>query len=83
MLSQLADRTHGYTGADLAALCRETVMKALRRYLPEISLKEVRIPPRCTGEDRGLEGGFHETFQGDHADSYEGGGRGSPGCPLG
>ncbi|MDH5440528.1 MAG: hypothetical protein OEY31_07975 [Candidatus Bathyarchaeota archaeon] len=29
----------------MAALCRETVMKALRRYLPEISLKELRIPP--------------------------------------
>jgi len=37
--------THGYTGADLAALCRETAMKALRRYLPEIDLEEERIPP--------------------------------------
>jgi transitional endoplasmic reticulum ATPase len=37
--------THGYTGADLAALCRETAMKALRRYLPQINLEEERIPP--------------------------------------
>lgn len=44
-LKVLAERTHGYTGADLAALCRETAMKALRRYLPEIDLKEERIPP--------------------------------------
>jgi len=44
-LKVLAERTHGYTGADLAALCRETAMKALRRYLPEINLKEERIPP--------------------------------------
>ncbi len=44
-LRVLADRTHGYTGADLAALCRETAMKALRRYLPEINLEEERIPP--------------------------------------
>jgi len=44
-LKVLADRTHGYTGADLAALCRETAMKALRRYLPEINLEEERIPP--------------------------------------
>jgi len=44
-LRVLADRTHGYTGADVAALCRETAMKALRRYLPEINLDEERIPP--------------------------------------
>jgi transitional endoplasmic reticulum ATPase len=37
--------THGYTGADLASLARETAMKALRRYLPEINLEEERIPP--------------------------------------
>ncbi len=44
-LRKLAEITHGYTGADLAALCRETAMKALRRYLPEINLEEERIPP--------------------------------------
>ena len=44
-LKRLAEMTHGYTGADLAALCRETAMKALRRYLPEIDLEEERIPP--------------------------------------
>jgi transitional endoplasmic reticulum ATPase len=44
-LKMLAERTHGYTGADLAALCREAAMKTLRRYLPEINLKEERIPP--------------------------------------
>jgi transitional endoplasmic reticulum ATPase len=37
--------THGYTGADLSALGRETAMKALRRYLPQINLEEERIPP--------------------------------------
>ncbi len=44
-LERLADMTHGYTGADLSALCRETAMKALRRYLPQINLEEERIPP--------------------------------------
>ena len=44
-LKKLAETTHGYTGADLAALGRETAMKALRRYLPEINLEEERIPP--------------------------------------
>jgi len=43
-LEKLADITHGYTGADLAALCREAAMKALRRYLPEIDLEQERIP---------------------------------------
>jgi len=44
-LKKLTEITHGYTGADLAALARETAMKALRRYLPEINLEEERIPP--------------------------------------
>ena len=44
-LTTLSAITHGYTGADIAALCREAAMKALRRYLPEIDLEEERIPP--------------------------------------
>jgi transitional endoplasmic reticulum ATPase len=44
-LKKLAEMTHGYTGADVSALCRETAMKALRRYLPQINLEEERIPP--------------------------------------
>jgi transitional endoplasmic reticulum ATPase len=44
-LPKLSAMTHGYTGADLSALGRETAMKALRRYLPQINLEEERIPP--------------------------------------
>jgi transitional endoplasmic reticulum ATPase len=44
-LNRLSSMTHGYTGADLSALGRETAMKALRRYLPQINLEEERIPP--------------------------------------
>jgi transitional endoplasmic reticulum ATPase len=44
-LKKLADMSHGYTGADLSSLGRETAMKALRRYLPQIDLEEERIPP--------------------------------------
>jgi transitional endoplasmic reticulum ATPase len=44
-LQKLSGMTHGYTGADLSALGRETAMKALRRYLPQINLEEERIPP--------------------------------------
>ena len=44
-LKKLSDITHGYTGADLESLGRETAMKALRRYLPQINLEDERIPP--------------------------------------
>ncbi len=45
-LSALADLTLSYTGADLASLCREAAMKALRRYRDQIDLEEERIPPQ-------------------------------------
>ena len=44
-LQELAGRLHGYTGADIKALCREAAMKALRRCLPEIELEGERISP--------------------------------------
>ncbi len=43
-LHRLSNICHGYTGADMSALCREAAMKALRRYLPEVNLAEERIP---------------------------------------
>jgi transitional endoplasmic reticulum ATPase len=44
-LSKMADLTHGFVGADLAALTREAAMRALRRILPNINLEEEEIPP--------------------------------------
>jgi transitional endoplasmic reticulum ATPase len=38
LLTELANITHGFVGADLAALAREAAMRALRRYLPDIDL---------------------------------------------
>ena len=35
-LKELAALSHGFVGADLAALAREAAMRTLRRYLPEI-----------------------------------------------
>ncbi|MCG2910834.1 MAG: CDC48 family AAA ATPase, partial [Sulfolobales archaeon] len=49
-LVKLAEMTHGYTGADLAALVREAAMNALRRYLPKIDLNQERIPPEILDE---------------------------------
>jgi transitional endoplasmic reticulum ATPase len=42
-LQELAATLHGYTGADIKALCREAAMKSLRRCLPEIELEGERI----------------------------------------
>lgn len=43
-LGRLADITHGFVGADLAALAREAGMRALRRVLPELDLEVESIP---------------------------------------
>jgi transitional endoplasmic reticulum ATPase len=44
-LSDLADDTHGFVGADIESLSKEAAMRALRRYLPEIDLDEQDVPP--------------------------------------
>ncbi|MDE1461465.1 CDC48 family AAA ATPase [Spartinivicinus poritis] len=43
-LTQLADSSHGFVGADLEALCREAAMVALRRILPDINFTLEEIP---------------------------------------
>ena len=43
-LEYLAEVTHGFVGADLAALVREAAMKAIRRYLPDLNITK-KLPP--------------------------------------
>jgi len=43
-LDVLAQQTHGFVGADLAALAREAAIRALRRYLPALDLDAKEIP---------------------------------------
>ena len=43
-LEKLASLTHGYVGADLAALAKEAAMRSLRRILPELDLEADAIP---------------------------------------
>jgi transitional endoplasmic reticulum ATPase len=49
-LDELANITHGFTGADLAALCREAAMNALRRFLPKMDLEKETIPAEVLEE---------------------------------
>ncbi|QAY77022.1 CDC48 family AAA ATPase [Sphingosinicella sp. BN140058] len=43
-LPELARRTYGFVGADLAALTREAAIEAVRRIMPKINLEEGTIP---------------------------------------
>jgi transitional endoplasmic reticulum ATPase len=44
-LDELARRTYGFVGADIAALTREAALEAVRRIMPRINLSEEVIPP--------------------------------------
>jgi len=56
-LEKFADLTHGFVGADLAALTREAAMNSIRRVLPELDLEVQSIPAEIlnrmtvTGDD--------------------------------
>jgi len=43
-LEELANISHGYVGADLAALAKEAAMRSLRRVLPDIDIEVEEIP---------------------------------------
>ncbi|RBI63903.1 AAA family ATPase [halophilic archaeon] len=43
-LEEYADNTHGFVGADLESLAKESAMNALRRIRPEIDLESEEIP---------------------------------------
>lgn len=43
-INKIASKTHGYVGADLTALCRESVMKAINRSLKAgITQKDIKL----------------------------------------
>ncbi|MEM3405386.1 MAG: CDC48 family AAA ATPase [Candidatus Pacearchaeota archaeon] len=43
-LEEIAEKTHGFVGADLASLAKEAAMAVLRRTLPKIKMEEEKIP---------------------------------------
>jgi transitional endoplasmic reticulum ATPase len=57
-LDILAQQTHGFVGADLAALAREAAIRALRRYLPELDLEKDEIEPETLDKLRVLGSDF-------------------------
>ena len=63
-IEKLAIITHGFVGADLAALGREAAMRKLREILPKINLTDDTIPPAVLDnlkvEDRHFEDALKE-----------------------
>jgi transitional endoplasmic reticulum ATPase len=49
-LEELARTTHGFVGADLAALAREAAIEAVRRIMPRLDLDAREIPPEVLEE---------------------------------
>ncbi|MDB5738495.1 MAG: ATPase, partial [Sphingomonas bacterium] len=49
-LKELARTTYGFVGADLAALCREAAIEAVRGIMPRLNLEERTIPPEVLDE---------------------------------
>lgn len=45
IIKDMAEVTHGYSGADLEALVKEAAMSSLRRNLPKIDLDKERLDP--------------------------------------
>ena len=62
-LIQLASITHGYVGADLAALAREAAMRALRRILPSINLEADTIPAEVLNSLKVTQEDFMDAFR--------------------
>jgi len=65
MLEEIAEKTHGFVGADLAALAREAAMVVLRRLINEgkVSPEHERIPPEVLGELRVRKADFYEALK--------------------
>ena len=63
-LNAVADRTHGFVGADLEAVSKEAAMSSLRRVLPEIDLSQASIPAdllnKITVTNNDFEDALHE-----------------------
>ena len=64
LLEDVAEMTHGFVGADLNALARETAMVVLRKVLPDLNLDEDKeLPPEVLKLLKITKGDFHEALK--------------------
>lgn len=62
-LDFIADKTHGYTGADLSALTKEAAMASLRRVLPDIDTDLDEVPATVLNSINITKDDFREGFK--------------------
>ena len=62
-LDRLSEITHGYSGADLQALCKEAAIRTLRKILPEIDLELETIPADILNQLQVTSDDFYEAFK--------------------
>jgi len=63
-LEQYAESTHGFVGADLESLAKESAMNALRRLRPELDLEQDEIDADVLESMRVTEGDLKEALKG-------------------
>ncbi|MBU1120924.1 CDC48 family AAA ATPase, partial [Candidatus Micrarchaeota archaeon] len=61
-LDYFASITHGFVGADIASLCKEAGMHALRKIMPEIDINK-KIPQRVIDDLRVSKEDFYEAMK--------------------
>ena len=62
-IETLANVTHGYSGADISALCKEAAMRALRRVLPEIDMEKETVPVEVLNKIKVLQSDFDDALR--------------------
>ncbi|PTD93629.1 AAA family ATPase [archaeon SCG-AAA382B04] len=63
-LDEYAERTHGYVGADIESLAKESAMNSLRRIIPEIDIEADEVPSEVIDELEVKEKDFEEALKG-------------------
>ena len=62
-LRDLAEKTLGFTGADLEALCKEAAMKSIKKYLPSLKAFSEKVPTNVLEKIRIRKEHFDATLQ--------------------
>jgi transitional endoplasmic reticulum ATPase len=62
-LGEISRSTHGFVGADIAALAREAAIEAVRRIMPKLDLEARTIPPEVLEELQVEKSDFREALK--------------------